>query len=832
MMNMRILSISAVLASLLIAVWLFGPLTPLGTSPVAFAALDCTDGVDNDGDSSVDEDGVACDATLSGTVLYQNGTPISGASVSVTDVDTSSTYTSGTTDSSGNFSFSLTTGTFTVTASYGVASSATSSAVSVTAGTSTALSSALTVGQTAWAYCDSTITDDCVESVTGPSGTVSSSTLRLVPATVSGQLQLQFLGVTAGSTNDSFGFPLSELGDFGVTTSSSYTFKVRLKTYVAKGMMGTANLESWSYDSSTKLLTIVAKPLAASYPISPNVCNPISCVAQADIDFDAMMYLFVSDFTDVPEEFADIVGDFVGMYINVNSNYFTMPAPDPNTAQATSFTLGAPHLKKSGAVNTGFFKLFTPADSLQNFFGISGVTNVNFVVQITSGGITTTSILTATTGTNGTISGVILENTNFNYSINNFQLTRGASVASLNDDNIQAPAPVFHPAIVAGLDDLMSLENSLEGVLGTDVQVLSNSIEWITGEALGEPIRVPLPVEGSLEGPLAGELNFTLDNLTVQTEDGQTKATIDFGGGMTVISSTVELLGDGTINLVLAEPKLNFQPTVPDLEMLPGRNPTVAQIGASFAVDFKDLPEGASLSAKFARVITSLMAEPAAKLAQLAASLDGRMGSLDNDVAFGVIVRKSGIANDDLGDSKVTMEVSREWFDAKIDQGKAVLIAMFDDAGNPIPPPVDVTGTCSPNGDSVFCNAVFTGTQGGLSVFALVAMTLPPAPAPAPAPTSAPTALLEQPTDTATAMAPMIEAANLIRIWYFDSAAQVDSPNHGWTFYDPGSELGAFNDLEEMVAGQSYLINLKQNQTMILNGQERNLVKGWNSVTW
>jgi len=828
MMNMRILSLSAVLAALLIAVWLFGPLTPLGTSPVAFAALDCTDGVDNDGDSSIDEDGVPCDATLTGTVQYQNGTAISGASVAVTDVDTSATYTSGTTDSSGNFSFSLTTGTFTVTASYGVASSATSSAVSITASSTTALSSALTVGQTAWAYCDSTITDDCVESVTGPSGSVPSSTLRLVPAVVSGQLQLQFLGVTAGSTNDEFGRPLSELGDFGVTTSDSYTFKVRLKTFVAKGLMGTANLDTWSYDSSTKLLTIVAKPLAASYPISPNVCDPTTCVEQADIDFDALMYLFVSDFSDVPAQFADIVEDFVGMYINVNSNYFTMPAPDTNTSQATSFSLGAPHLKKSGVVNTGFFKLFTPANSLQNHFGISGLTGVQFAVKITSGGITTTSTLSATAGTNGAISGVILENTGFNYSVNDFQLT--SAVPESGDDDSSDPDPAFHAAIVAGLDDTRSLENSLELVLGTDVQVLSNSTKLVTGKALGEPVRVPLPVVGSLEGSLAGELNFTLDNLMVQTEDGQTKATIDFGGGMTVISTMVELMGDGTIDLVLAEPKLNFQPTVPDIRTLAGGDPTVTQIGASFALDFKALPEGASLHAEFAKDITAILADPTAKFAQLADSLQAQMGDLANDVAFGVAVQKSGIANDDLGDNKVTLEVSREWFDWKISQGKAVLIAKFDDAGIPIPPPVDVTGTCSTNGDSVSCNADFTGTQGGLSVFALVAMTLPPAPAPAPA--SAPTAILERPADTTTVVAPLVEAGNLIRIWHFDSAAQAVPPNYGWTYYVPGPEWAVLNSLEEMVEGQIYWINLKQDQTVILNGQERNLWKGWNLVAW
>ncbi|PKB79522.1 MAG: hypothetical protein BZY88_12945, partial [SAR202 cluster bacterium Io17-Chloro-G9] len=676
---------------------------------------DCNDSIDNDGDSLIDEDAVACSAVLTGTVKYQNGDVISGASVTVTDGDINATVATATSDSSGNFSVTLASGSnYTVTASYGVASDASASAPAVSAGTSVAMGSTLTVGQTAWAYCDSVIVSDCVQSVTGPGGAVPTSTLRLAPSLSGSSLTLDLLGVLGGKTNDDSGNRLRDLSPFGFSTSSSFTMKVLFNTFTPKGLFGMVDLTSWNFDSSSKVLTIVGKPTSASFPISPNQCSPSSCVTQADIDIGAVMAMMADDFSSAPASAADFINQFDGGYITTNANYFTAPLPDDSIANSLKFDVGAPHLKKSGVVNTGFFKLFIPSAVIEGKWGISALESSNFDVNVSSGSTTSASALTATPVSGG----LVLENSNFEYSVNTFNV-RPTESSDDGDDIEVEPEPALDTRGTVPLSEVKSLENALANVLGGEVQFVSNSIELIPGDELGSPLRVALPVIGPVGADTQGDLNFSVGNLSVVTVEGERTAAVDFGDGMTVTSSDVQVATEGAIFLDLGEPRLNFDPP-PQAVSSSDAAWAVTHMGASFAMEFEALPDGARLDADFAQELENLITGPQDKLAQLGDSVGAEMGDIAADVAFAVSVVKSGITNADLGDTTVSLTVNKEWFDTKTAEGKTLFLAKFDDAGEPLPPPVEVTGSCFSSDDTsddtveaagvtVVCAGSFTG---------------------------------------------------------------------------------------------------------------------------
>ena len=130
------------------------------------------------------------------------------------------------------------------------------------------------------------------------------------------------------------------------------------------------------------------------------------------------------------------------------------------------------------------------------------------------------------------------------------------------------------------------------------------------------------------------------------------------------------------------------------------------------------------LDVTFSKDTSTLLDQPGSKFLLLADSVDGQIGNLTTEVAFGINVYKSGIGNEDLGDNELALEVSKTWFDAKVAAGKQIFISKFNDAGDPVPPPQDVTNSCTSTTDPVVCKLTLTGTQGGLSVFALVAIDL------------------------------------------------------------------------------------------------------------
>jgi hypothetical protein len=73
-------------------------------------------------------------------------------------------------------------------------------------------------------------------------------------------------------------------------------------------------------------------------------------------------------------------------------------------------------------------------------------------------------------------------------------------------------------------------------------------------------------------------------------------------------------------------------------------------------------------------------------------------------------------------------------------------------------------------------------------------------------------------------MALELPTGNLVRAWHFDHTTQE------WTVYERG--IPSINSLKELVLGQEYWIKVHKDQSVALNGKRRNLVAGWNRITW
>ena len=137
-----------------------------------------------------------------------------------------------------------------------------------------------------------------------------------------------------------------------------------------------------------------------------------------------------------------------------------------------------------------------------------------------------------------------------------------------------------------------------------------------------------------------------------------------------------------------------------------------------------------------------------------------------------------------------------------------------------------VTGSVPPLAPGL--NTV-TANVGDVSAFASFKVTVPEV---LPTPSLAPTATPAPFSNPSVGLANIIEGDNLIRVWHFDPATQNDAPNFGWFLYDPRPVFAAANTVELMVSGKFYWINVKQAQSVTLNGQPRSLFAGWNPVTW
>lgn len=307
--------------------------------------------------------------------------------------------------------------------------------------------------------------------------------------------------------------------------------------------------------------------------------------------------------------------------------------------------------------------------------------------------------------------------------------------AQEGDGTVTASFAVIGPLVVVDTTinpsppELSDLEAAIEPIVGVDLTLTTSPIEIISSITPGSELTIPLPLTGAPEGLFSWDINFVVDNLAVETMAGLTTATVEFSALLTLeADASIAGTDEGGINLNLSDPHLLFTPPDPSVALLTGGGLTVTVIGASFDLEIADLPDGAALVATFSKDPSVLLSVPGTNFLLMADSVAAEIGWLGTNVAFGISVVKTGIGNGDLGDNLIRLEVRKAWFDARIAEGKRILISKFDDAGDPVPTPQDVTGSCTSATDPVVCSATLSGPLAGPSTFFLAAMTLENAP--------------------------------------------------------------------------------------------------------
>ena len=296
-------------------------------------------------------------------------------------------------------------------------------------------------------------------------------------------------------------------------------------------------------------------------------------------------------------------------------------------------------------------------------------------------------------------------------------------------------------------EDFDSLESALNDVLGSEVEVIEEDLEIID-------VEVGLIVRSMINGvsddqEIEGELSVEIGNLVIDTVDGRGTATLELDEGLTIEGdATVDVTNDG-VDVVMSDLRLVFEPEAPDATELRGGSEDVTDIAVNFEVELDNAPDGASLSVQFVKVPTAIDNDSDDKLRQVAQDLGGSIQDEENDIAFAVNVNKTGITNDELGTNTITMTVSSAWHDQMELDGKQIIIAKIDDAGDIF----SSSATCSAStGGNVDCNAVFSGAAGGFSLFVLMGVSAADAPTVTPSPTSAPPPATITPVPTATAL--------------------------------------------------------------------------------
>ena len=248
---------------------------------------------------------------------------------------------------------------------------------------------------------------------------------------------------------------------------------------------------------------------------------------------------------------------------------------------------------------------------------------------------------------------------------------------------------------------------------------------------------------------ITGDVDLVIGNMEVNTNDGVGIGEIQLATGLKIVGDVTLVPQDGALDVVFDNPRLVLEPEAPDTAQLTGGSADVTEIGVAFNVGLDNLPEGASLEVEFAKDADAFVEDSTAVFALAAGNaVSGGVIESSDDIAFTVQVTRKNIQNSDLGDNSIQMQVNAGWVRGKQAAGKTIVVTKIGDDGA-----VHTSvASCVILGNTATCTAVFTGTAGGFSVFAVMAVLQVATPTPLPpdvTPTPTPTATAI-PTPTAT----------------------------------------------------------------------------------
>jgi hypothetical protein len=208
------------------------------------------------------------------------------------------------------------------------------------------------------------------------------------------------------------------------------------------------DLQSWSYDSGTKVATYTVKPVVMS---RGTTCDASSCQNQADVTMDAYLAFGSSDMSEstAPAAWASALN---GGYISTNGQYVTYPLP--GRTNRFGFSAGATHLKADGSLNTGFFKVFLPDAMLSYMWSKNSETGILFDSRVNGAFSRITSTVQS--------GGLLIEQTGISYSVNDMELEPSAeNMPSLSGIGLAILSGLFAILLLAGLVRRMQNSKSL-----------------------------------------------------------------------------------------------------------------------------------------------------------------------------------------------------------------------------------------------------------------------------------------------------------------------------------------------------------------------------------
>ncbi|MDA1279163.1 MAG: Ig-like domain-containing protein [Chloroflexi bacterium] len=288
-------------------------------------------------------------------------------------------------------------------------------------------------------------------------------------------------------------------------------------------------------------------------------------------------------------------------------------------------------------------------------------------------------------------------------------------------------APTVTPTAVPGLtsstmiviseSDRDLLKQALEAITGGSVDVTETAI---AAESTIDGISLVIPVQGlSGSEEISGSLDVRIGQLTLAATGGVGTAQFRISDDITVHGAAMVSARLGALNVNIVSPILRYSPGVVDDGSFASSLNSAADVGVSFAVGVATLPDGFGLT-------TTYSANPSALESAVGTTFTLAAGG---ELAYFVVVEKSGLTQENLNDNALSMRVSLGWLDEMVSRGLEIAITKISDSGQVFTEPAQ----CERLADHAVCRVRFTGAAGGFSIFAIYGfVNLDPQPAPMP----------------------------------------------------------------------------------------------------